>query len=246
MLRSLGIGVRVTWANLTGKPAVFAPAPHTHAYADLTGVPTSFAPSAHTHAWSDIAGKPNLFPPSAHTHLWADITDKPVTFPPSAHSHAWGEITGKPATFAPSAHTHLWADITDRPTIPAATPLGIATPKALGTAAPGTSANAAHEDHVHPLPPGLLQLVGSVVVTETTLLALGLGMKRMTLTLAGITSADMGKLIVVPNGAATTGCEVQNAYPTATAGQVSIGYFTPALGLAATYSIPVSVYRITQ
>lgn len=97
---------------------------------------------------------------------------------------------------------------------------------------------------MHPLPSGRLVFVGNVVVTETTLLALGLGMKRMTLPLSGITTADMGKLLVVPNGTATTGCEVQNAYPVA-ANSISVGYFTPALGLAATYSIPVSVYRIT-
>lgn len=122
-----------------------------------------------------------------------------------------------------------------------ATPLSNATPKALGTAAPGSSTSAARDDHVHP---AQLALVGNVVVTEQTLIALAVGMKRMTLALAGITTADMGKLVVVPNGASTTGCEVQNAYPAA-AGQVSIGYYTPALGIATTYSIPVSVYRIT-
>jgi len=179
MLRSLGIGVRVTWVSLPGKPAVFPPASHTHAYADLTGIPATFAPSAHTHGWAEITGKPSLYPPSSHTHLWADITDKPTTFAPATHTHA-----------------------------------------------------------------GLLQLVGTVTVTETTLLALAVGMKRMTLTLAGITTADMGKLVVIPNGTATTGCEVQNAYPVA-ANSVSIGYYTPALGLAATYSIPIAVYRIT-
>ena len=160
MLRSLGIGVRVNWANLPGKPAVFPPASHTHTYGDLTGVPSSF--------------------------------------PPAAHSHAWGDITGKPTTFPPAAHTHS----------------------------------------------GLLQFIGNVTVTETTLLALGIGMKRMTLPLPGVTSADMGKLVVIPNGTATTGCEVQNAYPAGTK-SVSIGYYTPALGLATTYSIPVAVYRVT-
>lgn len=90
---------------------------------------------------------------------------------------------------------------------------------------------------------GRLVLVGNVTVTETLLLSLALGMKRMTLPLAGITMADMGKLLVVPNGTATAGCEVQNAYPVA-ANSVSIGYFTPALGLASTYTIPVSVYRV--
>lgn len=66
----------------------------------------------------------------------------------------------------------------------------------------------------------------------------------MSLPLAGITVADMGKLIAVPNGVPTTGCELQNAYP-ASAGNVSIGYYTPLLGIGVTYSIPVSIYRIT-
>lgn len=122
----------------------------------------------------------------------------------------------------------------------AATPLGSAAPKALGTASAGSSGNASREDHVHP---ANLQLVGNVVVSETLLLALALGMKRMTLPLTGVTVADMGKLIALPNGTPTAGCEVQNAYPVAT-NSVSIGYYTPALGLAATYTIPVSVYRI--
>ncbi len=217
MIRCLGPGVRVTWATLPGKPTTFAPAPHTHAYGDLAGIPSSFPPSAHTHAWADVTGKPNLYPPSSHTHLWADITDKPAAFAPSAHTHAWSEITSKPTTFTPSAHTHLWADITDKPT----------------TFPPAT--------HTHA---GLLQLVGTVTVTETTLVSLAVGMKRMTLTLAGITAADMGKLLVVPNGTATAGCEVQNAYPAGT-NSVSIGYYTPALGLATTYTIPVAVYRVT-
>lgn len=121
-----------------------------------------------------------------------------------------------------------------------ATPLGTALPKALGTAAAGTSVNASREDHVHP---ANLQLVGNVIVTETVAVSLALGMKRMTLPLTGIVMADMGKLVVVPNGTSTTGCEVQNAYPAA-ANSVSIGYFTPSLGLLATYTIPCSVYRV--
>lgn len=129
---------------------------------------------------------------------WSSLSGKPASFPPAFHTHPWADVTGKPATFAPAPHTHA----------------------------------------------GLLQLIGNVNVTETTLLSLALGMKRMTLPLTGITMADMGKLIAIPNGTATTGCEVQNAYPVAT-NSVSIGYFTPALGLAATYTIPVAVYRIT-
>ena len=127
----------------------------------------------------------------------------------------WSNLAGKPDTFPPAAHTHSYNDLTDKPTIPAAAPTN-----------------------------GRLTLVGNVTVTETTLLSLALGMKRMTLPLTGIATADMGRLVVIPNGTSTTGCEVQNAYPVG-ANSVSIGYFTPALGLGATYTIPVSVYRIT-
>jgi hypothetical protein len=126
-----------------------------------------------------------------------------------------------------------------------ATPLGTAVPKALGTAAAGTSTNASHEDHVHPLPAGRLELIGNIVVTETLLISLAVGMKRKDFPLSGVTAADANRLLLVPNGTPTAGCEAVNAYPGATAGTVSVGYYTPLLGIGATYSIPVSVYRIT-
>lgn len=179
MLRSGGTGgtVQVTWDTLPGKPATFAPAPHTHAWGDVTGKPTSFPPAAHTHAWGEITGKPVSYTPSTHTHLWADITDKPSTYPPAAHSH-----------------------------------------------------------------PGLLTYLGDINVTETLLISLAVGMKRKTFPLAAVTTSD--KLVLVATGAPTAGCEAVNAYP-ASAGNVSIGYYTPLLGIGAVYSIPVSVYRIT-
>ena len=123
----------------------------------------------------------------------------------------------------------------------AATPLSSATPQPLGTAAAGAAASASRSDHVHALPTGRLALVGNVTVTETLLVSLSLGMKRMTLALSGVTTGD--KLLAIPNGAPSTGCEVVNAYP-ASANNVSIGYYVPALGIGATYTIPVSVYRI--
>ncbi|MFC9736664.1 tail fiber domain-containing protein [Streptomyces noursei] len=77
----------VTWSNISGRPATFAPAPHSH-------------------AWEEIAGKPSLFPPSGHAHDWNSITGKPESYPPSSHSHSWASITGKPGTFPPSGHSH--------------------------------------------------------------------------------------------------------------------------------------------
>lgn len=192
--------------------------------------------------WASLPGKPNVFVPAAHTHPWSDLTGVPATFPPSPHMHPWVEITNKPTTFTPSAHTHLWADITDRPAIPAATPLGSATPKVLGTASAGTSTNAAREDHVHPLPAGRMEFIGNLNVAETLLIALSVGMKRKTFALAGVQATDL--LVFAPTAAPTSGCEVVNVYP-ASAGNISVGYYTPALGIAAAYSMPIAVYRVT-
>jgi len=69
-----------------------------------------------------------------------------------------------------------------------------------------------------------------------------LGTKRFSVSMSGVTTAD--KLIAVLNGAPTAGCELLNAYVTAT-NTVSIGIVVPVLGIGATYSVPVSVYKIT-
>lgn len=86
-----------------------------------------------------------------------------------------------------------------------------------------------------------IAFVGNVTVSETTLLSLALGMKRMNIALQGVSATD--RLFFTPNALATTGCEAVNVYASA-ANQVTVSYFTPALGLGATYSIPISVYRV--
>jgi len=230
----------VTWSTLRGKPSSFPPAAHTHAWSDITGKPTSYPPAAHTHLWADITDKPNLYPPSAHTHLWADIADKPTSFMPSAHTHPWTDVTGKPATYPPSAHTHLWADITDRPTIPAATPLGTATPQPLGTAAAGSAGNAAREDHVHPLPSGRLQLVGTYSVGEAGLVTLALAVRRYSLTITGLTTAD--RIMATLNGVPQNG-SLQDVFVSA-ANTLSVGALVPTLGVATTVAIPIAIYKV--
>jgi len=89
---------------------------------------------------------------------------------------------------------------------------------------------------------GRLVLLGTINVTETLLISLALGMKRKTFPLAGVTATDT--LLAIPTAAPTTGCEVVNAYPSS-AGNVSIGYYTPLLGIGATYAIPTAIYRVT-
>jgi hypothetical protein len=90
-------------------------------WADVTDKPTVFPPSPHTHLWSEIVDRPTTMTPTAHTHLWADITDKPATFPPSPHDHPEylteaqaGGLYQAIGTIP--AHTHFWADIVDKPT----------------------------------------------------------------------------------------------------------------------------------
>lgn len=103
----------VDWANVTNKPATFAPSAHSHDWADVANKPATFAPSAHGHDWADIANKPVAYPPSAHNHDWASIANKPATFTPSAHSHDWASIASKPTTFAPAPHAHVITDVTN-------------------------------------------------------------------------------------------------------------------------------------
>lgn len=106
----------IAWANVTGKPATFAPTAHAHkdagtggtiAYGDLTGKPATFAPSGHA---LDPTGNP------AHTGSlpWASVSNKPATFAPAPHAldpngnpaHTgtlpWGSVSGKPSTWLKS------------------------------------------------------------------------------------------------------------------------------------------------
>ncbi|MGO1072706.1 pyocin knob domain-containing S74 family peptidase [Lysobacter sp. CA199] len=111
----------LAWSNLTGKPAVFPPATHTHQWSDLVGVPATALRWA---SWDEITGKPQAFPPSAHTHAAADVTagmfadariaQTNVTQHQASLAIGWGQITGKPSTYPHAGHTHDGADVTGR------------------------------------------------------------------------------------------------------------------------------------
>ncbi|MEV5136242.1 tail fiber domain-containing protein [Streptomyces syringium] len=96
----------VDWSSLSGKPATFPPASHTHTWSQISDRPSTLPPSAHTHTWSQVADKPTSFTPTAHKHPWDDITGTPSSYPPSSHSHSWSSITSKPTSFPPSSHSH--------------------------------------------------------------------------------------------------------------------------------------------
>lgn len=174
-----------------------------------------------------VPGYPPITPSApAVTVTWANLSGKPATFPPSAHTHLWADVTDKPSVFAPAAHTHAYADITGRPT----------------TFPPSTHTHSYNDLTDKPSLAGRLVLLGTINLTETLLISLAVGMKRKTFALAGVAAGDT--LLAIPTAAPTTGCEVVNAYP-ASAGNVSIGYYTPLLGIGATYAIPTAIYRIT-
>lgn len=85
-----------------------------------------------------------------------------------------------------------------------------------------------------------LQLLGTATLGETTLVSLALGVRRYSVTMTGALTTD--RLIVALTGAPTNGT-VQDAYVSA-ANTVSVGVLVPALGIGATISVPVSVYRV--
>lgn len=89
---------------------------------------------------------------------------------------------------------------------------------------------------------GRLELIGTLNFSETLLVSLAVGMKRRTVAMAGVTATD--RLVFAPTAAPTTGCEVINVYP-ASAGNISVGYYTPVLAIGASYSMPIAVFRIT-
>jgi len=121
-----------------------------------------------------------------------------------------------------------------------ATPLGTATPQPLGTAAAGTSANASREDHVHALPSGRLQIVGTATIGETLLVSLNLGVKRYTGTMAGLAVGDRVQAFLTGAPGASS---LQDIYVSAT-NTYNVGLLNPALGIGAVIAVPIAVYKV--
>ena len=113
-----GVG-SVDWTSITGKPAAFPTS-----WAQVSGVPATFAPAAHSHAIADIAGlQAALGAGGGGVVTWASIPDKPATFPPAAHTHTIADTAGLQAAIDAAAQPTAWADILGKPAVfPAAPP----------------------------------------------------------------------------------------------------------------------------
>lgn len=154
-----------------------------------------------------------------------------VRTPAYAPRVTWATLDGKPATFPPEAHTHTWGSITGKPTT-------------FAPSAHTHSYNDLTDKLTIPTVPtaGRLEFIANVAFSETLLLSLAVGMKRRTVAVAGVLATD--KLQFALNGTQTAGCEIVNIQQAGN-GQVSVGYYTPLLGIGSTYSMPFSCYRIT-
>lgn len=85
-------------------------------------------------------------------------------------------------------------------------------------------------------------LVGSVTLTESSLVTLSIAVRRPgPYTLAG--TVTTGNYIAIPVSAPPAGYSIQDCY-CSTNGQITVGVIVPVLAVASSYSIPVRIYRI--
>ena len=98
----------VTWTDVLGKPATFAPSTHSHTIGEVDGLQAALDAAG--------TGGGGTSGPTA----WADITDKPAEFPPEAHTHAIADTTGLQAAldgkqptgnYSVNGHTHTIAQV---------------------------------------------------------------------------------------------------------------------------------------
>ena len=95
----------VAWADITGKPATFAPSAHAHVIADVTGLQTaldgkqasgSYAAASHTHTASAIT---DFSAAALAAVTWSTLTGKP-SFATVATTGAYSDLTGTPAAYS--------------------------------------------------------------------------------------------------------------------------------------------------
>jgi hypothetical protein len=102
------------------------------------------------------------------------------------------------------------------------------------------------ETAIADLTKGRLVQVYSGNVSETTLVSLALGVRRFSISVPaspGVTTSD--RIVIVSGGAPSAGCELFSGYVSGV-NTVNIGLLVPALGIGATYSVPVIIYKITS
>lgn len=84
-------------------------------------------------------------------------------------------------------------------------------------------------------------LVGTVTLAESGLVTVALGVRKLTVALAG--TVTTGSYVAVPVSATPAGYSIQEAV-CSTAGQITVSILVPVISLLGGYSIPVKIFRI--
>ena len=113
----------VSWESVTGKPAEFTPAAHTHTVGQVDGLQTVLdgkAAASHNHTIADTTGLQAALDgksSTSHVHAVADVTGLQAELDskaPTAHTHAISNVTGLQSELdgkAATTHTHTPASI---------------------------------------------------------------------------------------------------------------------------------------
>lgn len=112
--------------------------------------------------------------------------------------------------------------------------------KAGATFATAALAKAYLDAEFAKFPPAPLTLMGTTTVAETAGVLISLGVRRYSVTMAGIAVGD--RLVAVLTGVPTNG-SVQDVYVSA-AGTINVGVLVPALAIGAQISVPLAIYKV--
>jgi len=126
------------------------------------------------------------------------------------------------------------------------TPLATTNPAALGTVSVGVGTTAARADHVHPLQTaGVNTLVGTLTVSQTAVIAISAGWRKVTVTVSSGLGLTTGTpIILVPSSSLTDGYTIAtNAY-VASSTTVEVMLQAPLLAIGQSYSFVMKIIKL--
>ena len=212
----------LTWANVTGKPVLFS-----GAYGDLTGKPALFSG-----VYNDLTGKPALFSGS-----YSDLTNKP-TIPSNTNqlTNGSGFLSNVTGLIVAGSNVTITGAGTS------ASPYSISSSQ-MSAASSGNNGymSAADKTKLDSLPNSVAQLLGTVTVTETAVIALSAGVRKVTVTAPGAVVG--GNYLLFPTAATPANYALADVV-CVVAGQLQVSVTAPILALGATYSFTCRLVKI--
>ena len=201
--------------------------------------------------WSMIRGKPTTFPPAAHRHPWSQIDDKPTMVTQTDITNAVNAIKNG----APAALDTL-NEIADRfaleDTEQEAMLAALAARLRIDAAVSYTSAQQAFGRDNLGITGKLNTLVGSVVVGQTAIVAINLGIREVTVALTGAVPGERYQAFCRSYRLATSGAFIAGrpaGYTVLdcacnTSGQIIVSLNAPLLAIGSTYQMNVDIVKV--